>query len=109
VTKRSHVEQTRQQRREELAYQRSIREKPRCTGCGGSWVDRPGPMLHNYLWTKIARKTDVLCEPCILRLLKRPVTIRDLRLCPFNERWFEVLGYDNWFEHYKVKLARSAS
>lgn len=51
-------------------------------------------MLKDELWLSIANKPDILCDACIVKKLKRPLTMDDFKLddgdmIPCNIVWIE--------------------
>lgn len=60
-----------------------------CHDCGLPWRDDPGPMLQDVVWLRIAKKKELLCHPCTLRRLGRPIALHDLIVCEFNLTMWE--------------------
>jgi hypothetical protein len=56
---------------------------------------RGGPMLHDELWTTIAKEPDTfLCFDCTEKRLGRRLTQGDLAVCLFNAGWISFDGAD---------------
>jgi len=71
-----------------------------CTGCQCSYRDiPPAPMLFDGTWRKLAHKRENLCWICFgVREKQRgnPITLADLRPCPFNRErgYFDFYARD---------------
>lgn len=56
------------------------------------WSDLNMVMLKNELWLSIANKSDVLCDICITKRLKRPIRKSDLMPDALCNKWY----MDEW-------------